>query len=337
MRCLKPYHQVVRKRGKVVLDAYRSCGKCMPCRVQRREDWVLRMLHELEFWNDSCFITLTYSDEHLPPNKSLSVEDLSDFFKRLRSNVEYHLGKDHKIKYFACGEYGPKTHRPHYHAIIFGLQWDNPEHAKLIKDSWRKCAPWMWLPRWKRGRLRRAIAPVCMQSIRYVAGYVLKKAVDNSIDTYLEYLDRHLSIRLQKVFQTQSNGIGRRYAEKHADMIRSRCSCYNKPVPRYYRKLLRIKTFNNPAFAHIVEKQEREFREFVRVDNIQRSLQPTRDDILAFSIPNNRPHIPVSYISDVAVTESDDNYIVVPDLEAPVWITNIDYDERRLHTYSRRC
>jgi hypothetical protein len=38
--------------------------------------------------------------------------------KRLRKSIE-----PAKIKYFACGEYGEKSLRPHFHAIIFGYDF----------------------------------------------------------------------------------------------------------------------------------------------------------------------------------------------------------------------
>ena len=43
----------------------------------------------------------------------LSKTDLQKFFKRLRKSY----GK--KVRYFACGEYGPEHFRPHYHVLFF--------------------------------------------------------------------------------------------------------------------------------------------------------------------------------------------------------------------------
>ena len=95
------------------------CGKCLACSSNYRRDWVARMLLESQAHSDSVFITLTYSDENLPDRGSLVKRDLQLFLKRLRRRLD-RLNRD-KIRYFACGEYGDNTNRPHYHAIIWNL------------------------------------------------------------------------------------------------------------------------------------------------------------------------------------------------------------------------
>ena len=62
---------------------------------------------------DNAFITLTYADEHLPAGSNLRPDDIQLFWKRLRDRFG-------KFRYFAVGEYGDLTHRPHYHAALFG-------------------------------------------------------------------------------------------------------------------------------------------------------------------------------------------------------------------------
>lgn len=103
----------------------------------------------------ACFITLTYSEKNLPENGSLSSRDLQLFFKRLRKKLH-----PHKIRYFACGEYGERFKRPHYHAIIFGLE-NSCLTWQLISDVWNK------------GIID--VGSVTKDSISYVAGYVSKK------------------------------------------------------------------------------------------------------------------------------------------------------------------
>ena len=87
-------------------------------------------------WPDikTRFLTLTYADEHLPPNGSLVVADLQKFIKRLRK----HYAKRNngiKLRYYACGEYGDRYGRPHYHAIICGLSL-RQEDKDLVKLCW---------------------------------------------------------------------------------------------------------------------------------------------------------------------------------------------------------
>lgn len=63
---------------------------------------------------DNTFVTLTYSDAALPRDQSVCPRTVSNFIKRLRKNTGL------KIRYFACGEYGDLTFRPHYHIALFG-------------------------------------------------------------------------------------------------------------------------------------------------------------------------------------------------------------------------
>lgn len=94
-------------------DGVIPCKKCVECQMQYSGDWALRCVQEMKYHKVSCFITLTYDDVHNPVE--VKKRDLQLFVKRLRKYLE-----PHKIRFFACGEYGGKTLRPHYHLIIFG-------------------------------------------------------------------------------------------------------------------------------------------------------------------------------------------------------------------------
>lgn len=113
MQCLSP----INIRGHLM-----PCGKCPNCMRNRQNDWVFRLNEEYKVSPYSYFITLTYRDADLRfacyvPDKMvfpcLSHDDIKLFFKRLRKNTKA------KLKYHLCGEYGPNTFRPHYHALIF--------------------------------------------------------------------------------------------------------------------------------------------------------------------------------------------------------------------------
>ena len=130
------------------------CGQCLPCRINKRRIWTARMVLESYCHPYSVFVTLTYDDDHLPDDRQLSKRDAQLFLKRLRKAVE-----PLRIRYYLCGEYGPQTHRPHYHAIIFGL---SPAHGQIINNCWCKgfCV----------------VGDDCNDlTIQYVAGYVTKK------------------------------------------------------------------------------------------------------------------------------------------------------------------
>lgn len=143
MRCIAPFFH---KEIKIHL----ACGKCVACLVNRRRKWTARMLMENETQPKGFFVTLTYDTPFLPENGSVSKPELQKFFKRLRK----YSGQ--KLRYFACGEYGSKRGRPHYHAII-----------------WGDITPNDVMNAWKFGRID--FRAIHSNAIEYVAGYCCKK------------------------------------------------------------------------------------------------------------------------------------------------------------------
>lgn len=93
-----------------------NCRKCIECRQKRANEWAVRCMAEAQKYEHNSFITLTYEKSPL----WLQKRDLQLFFKRLRKAIA-----PVKIKYFSCGEYGSEKHRPHYHAIIFGYDFQD--------------------------------------------------------------------------------------------------------------------------------------------------------------------------------------------------------------------
>lgn len=99
------------------------CGKCPECCKDYYTSWATRGSRELSQWDSTVFVTLTYNDENLPPDNSLRKKDVQDFFKRLKK--EFNSTKENPIRQIYCGEYGEKTRRPHYHAIIFNCDFED--------------------------------------------------------------------------------------------------------------------------------------------------------------------------------------------------------------------
>ena len=87
-------------------------------------DWALRCQMELRLHSESCCVTLTYDEEHCP--EELSRKDTQDFLKRLRKRFP-----DKRIRYFGCGEYGSKRGRPHFHIILFGINFADKKYFKM--------------------------------------------------------------------------------------------------------------------------------------------------------------------------------------------------------------
>lgn len=216
MQCTKPIR---------INNCFYPCGHCLSCRIAKAREWSVRLLHELNYWDKAVFVTLTYADCFLPANGSLRKRDLQLFFKRLRkySNA--------KLKYYACGEYGSKTNRPHYHAIIFGLG-QNKVDIEFIKDCWRFC-------QWSNFDEKKAFGTVTYDSCRYVSDYIFKKY--NGEKAKEVYTSKGLEIP----FKISSQGLGLRFALENAENIIYNngftCHGVRMALPRYYVDKLNIK------------------------------------------------------------------------------------------------
>lgn len=194
-------------------------------------------MHELDYWDHASFITLTYRDEDLPANASLDKPELQRFLKRLRKSLE-----NRPIKYYASGEYGENTQRPHYHAIIFGL-------APLLGDQ-------ALIERaWPHGNV--FTGSVTYNSARYVAGYIGKKKYGELAEK--EYGDR------KPPFQIQSRGIGERFLQDNKERILEdlELTLYGKQcgIPRYYKKLLTETENQRLELALRLQKESKKRRE----------------------------------------------------------------------------
>lgn len=155
------------------------CGQCLPCRINRRRVWTLRLMLESYYHEKASFVTLTYRDDDLPRALCSGVpvlekRDLQLWVKRLRKFFDRP-----GIRYYAAGEYGSRTHRPHYHIILFGVSPEelDPEWAVYggrsggEKGMERRSTPLS--KTWPYGLVH--VGEVTRESIQYCAGYVTKK------------------------------------------------------------------------------------------------------------------------------------------------------------------
>lgn len=108
---------------------YTPCTTCMGCRVAKRTEVGIRVGHELEFYEESRFLTFTYDEDSLPGSGDLVRKDIVNCLKRIRK--EYGNG----IRFLYNGEYGEQTARPHYHVLAFGLEIEDEEEAVQFMDS----------------------------------------------------------------------------------------------------------------------------------------------------------------------------------------------------------
>lgn len=235
IRILKSYDPLAKHPDAIQIP----CGRCTGCRLARSREWANRCVLEMQYHDTAFFVTLTYSDDHIPvsyysdpdtgealPSYSLRKRDFQLFMKRLRKRFP-----DDKIRYLACGEYGPETMRPHYHAILFGLHlhdlvpWSkSPQGFTYYRSSSLET---VWSERIAPNRKGSVtplaysplgnvvVAPASWESCAYTARYVLKKL--NGPEA--EYYDR---FAIEPPFSVMSRkpGIGRQYYDDHPDLYK---------------------------------------------------------------------------------------------------------------------
>lgn len=223
------------------------CGKCPGCVSKRVSGWSIRLMKEEERCSSSYFVTLTYDTTHAPMVRngmSLCKEDLQLFFKRLRKyqrKIErrrlieeftpimtkqqlkqllknYKYGK---ITYYAVGEYGSKSMRPHYHLILFNTD------VEAVIQAWKKDGKEIGTSHF---------GTVTEASIGYSLKYISKPS----------RVPQFPGDQRQPEFALMSKRIGDNYINEnnhrwHKSALHERCYIPlpgNKkaPIPRYYKE-----------------------------------------------------------------------------------------------------
>jgi len=194
------------------------CGKCPPCQKRRISGWSFRLTKHGQVSNTSQFVTLTYDESNVPTTENgfqtLRKTDLQKFFKRLRKLTH------EKISYYAVGEYGDKTQRPHYHIILFNGNCNSVESAwNLNNTTIGHCH----------------FGDVNDASIGYTLKYISKE----------KQIPMHQQDDRQKEFSVMSKGLGKSYLTPqsikwHKNKLEERMYLPLKDgkkasMPRYYK------------------------------------------------------------------------------------------------------
>lgn len=206
--------------------------------MQRADEWKTRLIHESKMHEHSCFVTLTFADEHLPPDLSISVRDLQLFMKRLRKRTG-------KVRFYACGEYGDKDLRPHYHVLLFG--YDFPDRYYWLKTpaGYIQDRSAILEKLWPFGFA--TVSALGPESCGYVARYCMKKVGGKKADEHYTRLNPMTGeyIRVRTEFSCMSTvpAIGAAwYAKYKRDAFPSDFVVIDgtkKPIPRFYMKQLK--------------------------------------------------------------------------------------------------
>lgn len=219
------------------------CGACMGCRLTKKREWVIRATHEMQMHDKTAFVTLTYAPEYLPAGGTLSPRDLSLFLKRYRFELSKY---GRKVRYLACGEYGDKTLRPHYHLLLFG---GFPPDATLsrTRDGVDLYKSDILSNAWNLGLIDLSLAE-SHKVPKYIAGYITKKAIGVDQQKYQRVDPCTGEIyEVHPEFQRQSTkpGLGESWYAKYGDHSHKLDSIVlagrEVPMPRYYDRLLEKK------------------------------------------------------------------------------------------------
>lgn len=223
MRDMKNLNKMIPARYRKV--SLVPCGHCVGCRLDYARDKAVQLCIEKEnpaYNEGECwFLTLTYDDEHLRTHTTVNEEtgekyegvsieetDMQKFWKRIRKKF-----KGKKIQYLNCMEYGKTTHRPHAHAIVFGLPLDQTQF-KRIGNNELGDAIWT-TPEleniWKLGQV--SIGEVTYRSCSYVARYTLKKAKEQYDDWWYQSQGK------KKEWVSMSQSLGRWYYDLYKEKI----------------------------------------------------------------------------------------------------------------------
>ena len=253
----KGYEEVISRTDVMLIP----CGKCIGCRIRAKQDWATRLeLEARAYKGRAWFITLTYRDETIPtlirntgelieggvsvwsrgaevPEQinTLNMDDMTRFWKRLRKYqpTETDMGKT--LRYFYAGEYGEQTGRPHYHAIIFGL--DIPDLKKVPgRNQYYKSAILEKI--WGKGNV--TIAYSEPGTYNYVAGYVTKKMYGNDTKEY-----QNLGLTAPYACMSRKPGIAMPWLEQNLDKLWEQdyiqLAGKTAPIPRAFDKVLEQK------------------------------------------------------------------------------------------------
>lgn len=240
MACYHPIQVMVKKKGRLAVrrPVTVGCGRCIGCRAEQSRQWAVRLLHEKTMHDAAWFLTLTYSEEEIPQYGSLYPTDLQRFFKNLRR--DYQAGS---VRYYACGEYGEVTQRPHYHAVLYGPHFLDKHFLRSADglDVWRSQTLEDY---WPHGHSE--FGTLTSASAAYVAGYVRKKVSKRvNEDAYLRVDDETGElVELEPEFARMSlrPAIGRTWLEKYWQDVYPRDAVVVngrefKP-PRYYDRVM---------------------------------------------------------------------------------------------------
>lgn len=223
------------------------CNHCIECFQEHSKEWTYRIMCEASYYKYNCMITLTYANT----NGELCKRDLQLFLKRLRKKLS-----PQKIRYFACGEYGSKGQRPHFHIILFNYK---PSDLKLFKHekTYDVFISKEVSEIWKNGFI--SVLELNEMSIKYCSKYLQK---------FNNYKNKKV-----KPFIVMSNrpGIGYKYFMENKEvLVKTDKIIFNGnylKLPRYFQKLAILNGFDLTQLKENREKKYKLIKPYINLEN----------------------------------------------------------------------
>lgn len=255
--------------------------------MRRASDWALRVMHEAQQWESSCFVTLTYGNGNLPSDSSLDHRDFQLFCKRLRK-----AAKNKTVRFYMCGEYGPLNARPHYHACLFNVDFADrvPSGKSASGELFYESAELTKL--WGLGRC--SVQDLTPETASYCARYIMKKALGEDAKTaYANVDDDGVIVQRRPEYAAMSlkPGIGAGWFAKYKRDVFPHDFVIDKgvkrSVPKYYDKLAKradLPCLDDVEYARQVaardaiadqtdeRRRDREIVHLARVSTLNRNL-----------------------------------------------------------------
>lgn len=214
------------------LPSMLPCGRCIGCRQDHARQWYSRCIHESKLHQVNSFLTLTYNPDTIPEGFTLVKEDLQKFIKRLRKSIE-----PKQVRYYACGEYGKKYDRPHYHLLLFGYDFIDKRMRNQLSQQSGVYTSEELEKLWTKGFS--TVGDFNEKTCKYVTSYVTQKITG-------KHADSHYQGRTPE-FATMSRrpGIGHDYFQQYTTDFYPKDYFTIKGVklrpPKYYDNLMEKK------------------------------------------------------------------------------------------------
>ncbi|AXL14926.1 replication initiator protein [Microviridae sp.] len=271
MRCISPlsikHPRATSNQVRVVVP----CGKCGSCLGNRRIDWSFRLKEEHRHSVSAWFLTLTldpseiqYSDIGLP---EVRKRDIQLFLKRVRkehqklNKIASAPFKMPPVRYYAVGEYGTTTDRPHYHALLFNIHLETA--SRMDKH-------------WKLGQIK--MGPVTDATIHYTTKYhVNTKNSREVLDEDTGELKKISELRSPEFsIMSRRPGIGHQFIHRSKQWYHDNEFPYvvnngvKQRIPRYYKgKQVALSLTEKQKEDLLKEMDKKFFQEMERLSKLE--------------------------------------------------------------------